>query len=166
MTENRWYVKRNSYSADPDDLTRHALFWGHQRWACLTDEQADVLDRLLALDAPSDLPPGVHQAPDGTLLWFSGKRAVQPDGFDVWMAGGVFTGWVADRWYEVRPVAPEPELVPWWEALGRTLPDGREVRAVGFRAGNPHPWFEVEGGAYFADADGMVSVLPETGEEG
>lgn len=66
--------------------------------------------------------------------------------------------------YAVRPVPPlATERVPWWEAVGRRLPDGGKIGAVGLNSEHPNGWFVA--GTTFpavdADADGTVEVLVE-----
>jgi len=126
------------------------------------------------LTPPSPYPEGVHRAPDGTLL---ARGAAVRSLDDTWQRryaiGSDSYAWnsaphriaAPGRWYEVRRVPdPDTELVPWWEAVGRKLPDGREVIKVGRHKWNPAGWVEVAEpyAADFADADGRVLVLRDT----
>ena len=72
-----------------------------------------------------------------------------------------------DVWVEVRapravPV-PETERVPWWEAVGRVVPDVGTIREVGMSG--DQAW--VRCGDYDPDGvapDGTVEVLREDGD--
>jgi hypothetical protein len=79
--------------------------------------------------------------------------------------------WLAiadDVWVEVRapravPV-PETERVPWWEAVGRVVPDVGTIREVGMSG--DQAW--VRCGDYDPDGvapDGTVEVLRRDGEQ-
>lgn len=127
----------------------------------------------LAVESVDPLPPGVHRAPDGRC-WllvediFSGT----PDGWE-WENVVSWDG-VGDRsvplpepiMVQVRPVAPEPELIDTLDAFDRVLPDGRVIVHVGrsprgrWYSVTPEPAMSIP--VYVE----TVAVLPETGEEG
>lgn len=127
---------------------------------------------LLAVSA-DPLPEGVHRLEDDTTWlrvdgWFQGV----PDGW-TWAN---LVAWERDDedgelpepiMVEVRPVPdPDTEDVRWQDAIGRRLPDGREITGA---------WSDSRGVAYIGvatescgstsytvpkpDADGMVTVL-------
>jgi len=140
--------------------------------------------------APADsLPDGVHAAPDGTLLCRG--RDLPAGAWERFLIGDDYGcddyGWTLngdvevdapyqDRWYEVRPVPPEPETerVPLHELRGRRLPSGLGFEGFpvgrfeqrpdgGFHACDGVTWVPLD-----VDSDGRVSVLPlsENTEEG
>ncbi len=127
------------------------------------------LEALVAASPVPDLPSWVSMHATAT-----GADLIEhdPNGevWERWLNG---ENWWADHadtaaptWlYLVRrrpqPSTPDVVKVPWAESLGRRIPDGREITAIGYRSGNPHPWFEVDGGGDFLP-DGTVEVLVES----
>ncbi len=173
--EQAYEIKRNHLGMEGD--SPHWMYVCGGLVGYLSDEQADALDAAAA--APSTggeaLPEGVHAIADGRLFLLPTHDL--PHGWR-WFDGGDWQGpetesgpISAEFGYEVRPVpaAPEPEMVPWHEALGRKIADGRTITAVG-RSDGHEPWFEVNherGGSYgadFVDPSGLVAVLPEGGQ--
>lgn len=128
--------------------------------------QTEWLERhpeVLAAPAADPLPEGVHRAPDGTLL---AKGCDRPEGWER-LFNADRDGWSDEpvpshclgMWYEVRPVPPQPETVqvPWQEAPGRRLPDGRVIDvAVPLTADHARTGPCV---VAIAGASGTVSVL-------
>ena len=193
MTEVTGPLLRLERDADPGDLKfPHRLIWnGVLAW--LTDaEAADFEARYWTGDLPRPTPPaarvlpeGVHEAPDGTLLWKcerDGFKAyperVTPPGYAAWLGiDNVSQGAMPGRWYEVRPIPdPEPEPVPHTESIGRVTTEspypvtsyhghadgGRWVLCDSVNAdGVKNGWDRVN-----ADSSGMVSCLPITDGDG
>ena len=163
-----------------------------EEWEKHADSLASVVARIAdpAASSPDPLPPGVHRAPTGELLcrgidlpegWaFYGPPetiGASDDESRPWWdwrdrEADVRTG---DVWYRVRPVppVPEPEKVPWAEAIwnkrliARTF-EGREPfvamfvdDATGTEFAATLEKIITDGDGYEPiDADGLVSVLP------
>lgn len=151
----RW-VDRGTYGPDTEAVAERIL-------AAING------DTVPAPTLPDDLPSWVSMHATAT-----GADLIEhdPNGevWERWLNG---ENWWADHadtaaptWlYLVRrrpqPSTPDVVKVPWAESLGRRIPDGREITAIGYRSGNPHPWFEVDGGGDFLP-DGTVEVLVES----
>jgi len=143
-------------------------------------ELVETVGRLPApLPAPPPAPPPVPPWPGAVLSGLTDE-----DGVPTWLAqagqvrGGQVRIWHGepwhqstsygdDEWVEVRAprAVPEPETerVPWWEAKGRTLPDGRVID--GWGASDDVFGFEAavysDGDKHLAHPDGTVEVLKD-----
>ena len=134
---------------------------------------------------PAPLPPGVHRAPNGALWLLPGAK--MPEGYEFRLSR--FHAWGtpiptalaepvwSDQARELRPApvppVPEPEKVPWAEAIwnkrliARTF-EGREPfvamfvdDATGTEFAATLEKIITDGDGYEPiDADGLVSVLP------
>jgi hypothetical protein len=109
-------------------------------------EHGDDVERLYTASQPEETPRWER-------FWPTPVRA---DGVGC-LAGSTFVARVIPP---AVPPEPQTELVPWWEALGRAVPDGREIIAVGYRKGNQQGWISTtDNGNDFADESGCVRVL-------
>lgn len=123
-----WSIRRNDSTAviGPTVHRPHALRYSDGQIshvvAWLDDDGAALLrERMMLLDPA--LPEGVHQAPDGTLIWLSDETETAPVGWEVVLDGEPFTRLLPARWYEVRPIPkPETERVPLHKVIGCVLP--------------------------------------------
>jgi hypothetical protein len=152
-TEDRWTVDEYRL-IDPDGVCILSLPTKH------ADLFRSALDAEYARRA---LPDGVELHRDGSL-WALGR-----DIPDEWERRPVASAkWYppmavcAEVWYEVRPPQTPPTVrVPWWEAQGRTAPDGRTVCCVVRDKCGPVVWCDHKHTEWplLVDADGTVEVL-------
>lgn len=176
----RWPDEYGNYEIVQDQHNGSVLQWV-DRGTFGPDTEA-VAERILAAINGDTVPAPTLPAPtlpDDLPSWVSmhatatGADLIEhdPNG-DEWgrWHGGCWSRHHADTanpddTYLVRrrpqPSTPDVVKVPWAESLGRRIPDGREITAIGYRSGNPHPWFEVDGGGDFLP-DGTVEVLVES----
>lgn len=132
------------------------------------------------LTPAAPLPPGVHRAPDGRLWWTHGygwpegyQRRGRSSGATDMAPNTPRAGTAIEVWPTPVPPVPEPEKVPWAEAIwnkrliARTF-EGREPfvamfvdDATGTEFAATLEKIITDGDGYEPiDADGLVSVLP------
>lgn len=178
-----------------EECARHVEAGGVVQWRRLSDDDvwldeswsagayrglfnAPGLSRRLLPIAPiaaPATPAGMTPGPevDGRPTWYGTARDAE--------VAGVTEGrcWTSDAWTHVGarnaaavvqaryPLPPKPktERVHWWEAVGRTDPNGREIVTAQKVAGWK-PQVRLVGGGLMdvTSPDGTVEVLAEDGE--
>lgn len=126
----------------------------------------DQTDALAALVRDNDLPPGIRWA---TVIEPGTKP---PEGWERQGIGNGWTGQANHTPYAIearRKAAPATVKVPWQQAIGRKLPDGREITGA-WPSRDMGGAICVGDGRHLTnnvpqpDADGMVTVLAEGDE--
>ncbi len=153
-------------------------------WADMIEAQVvgDACREAQARRGTTPAPPPVPPWPgavlsglcdeDGVPTWLAQAGQVRGEQVRrrsdlVWVNNDQMVAHLDTVWVEVRapravPV-PETELVPWWEAVGRVVPDVGTIREVGMSG--DQAW--VRCGDYDPDGvapDGTVEVLREDGD--
>lgn len=163
MSGEGWVLYRN-VNEMPE--APHDLHFDGQRFALLNDAEADAFDALIAAAPSADLlPEGVHEAPDGTLLWHALVCSL-PEGYEAFRNG--CWGQMGhdprhDWWFAVRPIRLT-ELVQWEVALRERL---TIVSTEDTHIEVHHAWVNDEDvhvgrlgvGSAIADDDGNVEVV-------
>ena len=136
---------------------RHDLYANDSFLTWLDDEHADLFDELIAT-IPAPLPEGVE-----TVYRATGQR-INELGWEWRTADGEWlpaTPMMAmGDYYFCRSPQPQPatERVQWWEAWGRTFPEGASLRKV-TRNDNGVVCLYLTDGSIVGALDGTVEVL-------
>ena len=141
-----------------------------------TPPAARVLPEGVREAADDDLPEGFVRLPSGRIVADAGAMSVAGWAYrfdaanDRWdPCSGLPVPIASDEVVEVRPIpAPEPELVPWHESVGRTEPAGNVFEECG--RDQHGPWLSTTGNdtrlRSLIDSSGMVLCLPITDGDG
>ena len=159
------------YLSNIDDV------WRDDSWSAgayrMLDNAPGLSRRLLPIAAPIDptMKPGPEV--DGRPTWYGTARDAEVAGMTE------ARGWTNGEWIPVGnwdaaaivqaryPLPPKPktERVHWWEAVGRTDPNGREIIRVA-KVDGWKPLVHFVDSAHMAveSPDGTVEVLAKDGE--